>query len=168
MKEIKISIQIKSKDMFDFLIYHTYTHLSGLVGLCISMASLIMLIVNFNTMGSTGLLILALGSALFTVIYPIQLSLRAKQQVLLTPMYKEPLNYTFNEEGIEINQNDEDAKVVWEDITKVVKSPKSVLIYTSKVRAFIIPKYVLESNYNELINLMTKKLDKKILKIKVK
>lgn len=140
MKEIKLSIKIQSGDMHHFLVQQNYTHFSGWFGVLISTAAVVMLLLNYKTNSSSANILLALIGALFLIIQPIQLKLSAAQKVNMIPMFKEPLEYTLNDEGIKIQQKEEEAQVTWEDVYKVVESKKSIFAYTSRNSAFIFPK----------------------------
>ena len=57
--------------------------------------------------------------------------------------FKNNLCYTFTDEGIDIVQGDQSAKVNWADIKKVRSTRNLVIIYLSPIRAFIFPKNVM-------------------------
>lgn len=140
MKETKLSIKIKSEDMHHFLVQQNYTHFSGWFGVVISVAAVIMLAINYKTNSSSANILLALIGALFLIVQPIQLKMSAAQKVNMIPMFKEPLEYTLNDEGIKIQQKEEEAQISWNDVYKVVESKKSIFVYTGRNSAFIFPK----------------------------
>lgn len=147
-KETKLSIQIQPADMHQFLVRRNYTSFSGLFGVIISAAAVIYLLLTFRTNTPNRNVLLLLIGALFLVIQPIQLKLTAYQKVKLTPMFKEPLEYILNDEGIKIQQNEEEAQITWKDVRKVVETNKSIFVYTSPISAFIFPKNQYVAQYD--------------------
>lgn len=134
------SITISVKDMQGFVLRHTYKSISGWFGVIISLVALGMVCYGWNTYGNmekTALIILAL---LFTVVQPIQLMFKARNQVKSQEMFKIPLIYNLCDEGIVVRQGEQKVSILWEDISKVVNTKKAVYIYTSPVSAFIFPK----------------------------
>lgn len=134
------SITISVKDMQGFVLRHTYKSISGWFGVIISLVALGMVCYGWNTYGNmekTALIILAL---LFTVVQPIQLMFKARNQVRSQEMFKLPLIYNLCDEGIVVRQGEQKVSILWEDISKVVNTKKAVYIYTSPVSAFIFPK----------------------------
>lgn len=140
VKEVKLSIKIKSSDMHHFLVWQNYRSFSGLFGVFCSTVAVIYLLCTFRDNGSASNIILGLIGALFLIVQPIQLKLSSVQKVQMVPMFKEPLEYTLNEEGIKVQQKEEEAQIIWEDVSKVSESTKSIFLYTSPISAFIFPK----------------------------
>ena len=100
-----------------------------------------------------GLLIVML--AFFILINPVQLYLRSKTQV--AKAFKNNLCYTFTDEGIDIVQGDQSAKVNWADIKKVRSTRNLVIIYLSPIRAFIFPKNQIGENMQLFRKIVTAK-----------
>ena len=89
---------------------------------------------------------------MFTVIEPVEYYFRSKRQVKKN--FTVPLSYGFDENGIEIRQNDEKAHNDWQDVMKVISTKKLVIIYLSPVRAYILPKKDIGDRYQDLQNLI--------------
>lgn len=164
MKETKLSIKIQSEDMHHFLVQQNYTHFSGWFGVLISIAAVIMLLLNFKTNSTGSNVLLALIGALFLIIQPLQLKLSAIQKVNMIPMFKEPLEYILNDEGIKVQQKEEEAQITWEEVYKVAESKKSIFVYTSRNRAFIFPK----DQYQEKIDMVKEIIQKYVKEDKCK
>lgn len=137
---ISVDIQIGTKDMFYFFMRHNYACFSGLFGLFISFGALILLAVRFSqyTMGAKCLLVLT--GLLFTVIQPLQLLLKAANQIKRTPMFWEPIRYTFRKDGLELSQKDQGGMIPWEEMMKIIDTGKYLIIYITRMRAYILPK----------------------------
>ncbi|MBR3771045.1 MAG: YcxB family protein [Clostridium sp.] len=158
-KEIKLRIQIQPKDMHHFLVQQNYRSFSGIFGVICSLAALVFLLLTYSSNTQSKNIILILIAALFLVVQPLQLKLVSIQKVQTVPSFKEPLEYTLCEQGIKVQQKEEEAQMTWEDVRKIRETKKSIFIYTSPVSAFILPK----EQYKEQL-----KTVKDIIKVHVK
>lgn len=165
-KEIKLNIKIKSKDMFQFLMRHFYTHFSGIFGVILSVGALVIFFLSIGKREPMQLIILLVLSSLFTIIQPIQFWIKANQQVKLNPIFKEPLYYTMNQEGITVEQKEDNVLLPWQDIRSIVESKNAIFVYSSTVNAFILPKEQLGQDYKDVVELMKANMDKSVCKLK--
>lgn len=137
---IECEVTVRTKDMRSFLFSHNYSSFSGWFGVIISLIALVMVIAGREKYGTAEICILIFLALLFTVIRPLQIVNQAKRQVARQEMFKKPIRYNVCKEGIVISQGDEFANVLWADIRKLKETKKTILIYTSPVMAFILPK----------------------------
>ncbi len=137
---IECEVTVRVRDMRDFLFSHNYSSFSGWFGIIISLAALVMVIVGRTRYGTAEICILIFLALLFTVIRPLQILSQARRQVARQEMFKKPIRYNICKEGIVISQGEEFANVLWSDIRKLKETKKLILIYTSTVMAFILPK----------------------------
>lgn len=149
-KAVVFTYQTKVSDMYRFLMYYSYHGFRGIVNLVISIGAIILLFNGADEGYAFNKALLILIAALFTVINPIQLYLKAAKQVKLTPMFQHPLEYKVNAEGIFVRLKEEEMALAWADIYKVVETRKDFYYYTSFNRAHILPK----EGYIEQCNLM--------------
>ena len=98
---------------------------------------------------------LILAAALFTIINPINLLLKSVKQVVLLPTFRKPLSYTFGAEGILVRQEEAEMLTNWNEVVRVVETRRSILIYMSAVRAYILPK----KQYAEQVEAVKKQLE---------
>ena len=71
---------------------------------------------------------------------PWTLFIKSRQQILKNPAFQEPLHYELNEEGITVSQKELTETISWDVMEKAVSTGKSVIVYTSKINAFIFPR----------------------------
>lgn len=164
-QEIVFSYQTKVSDMYRFLMMYSYQGFRGIVNLMISIGAIVLLIYGADDGYAFNKALLILIAALFTIINPILLYLKAAKQVKLTPMFQQPLNYTVNEQGISVKLKEEEMALAWPDVYKIVETRKDFYFYMSFNRAHILPKegYVEQCDtMRELI----RKYAKGIIKIK--
>lgn len=136
--EFKFEVKLTAKQLFEFLIYHTYSSFSGYIGVVVSLCALM---AGFYTFGSLSLsysIMLILSGLLFTVINPVLLYRRAGNQVNQSnmPIFLYLLNGTGMHVTVDGNQND----YPWSDITKVTSTKSDIVIYVEKNKAYILPK----------------------------
>lgn len=165
-KELRLNIILKTSDMFDFLARHTYSNFSGIFGVVLSVGALIFLAFNFRDNDAFKNVILLITGSLFTVVNPLLLYSKAKQQIKLNPMFKEPLVYVINDDGILVSQNEEQLQMEWKDVANVVETKRSIIIYINTVRAYIFPKEFYKDEYEAFASIIENNVDKKKYKLK--
>lgn len=165
-KEININVRMRTKDMYDFLLRHSYSNVSGIIGVILSLCAFVYLIMNYGDLSTAKILLLVFGSLLFTVINPIQLYMKAAQQVKLSPAFQEALVYSITDKGVSVKQGGQKVEVKWDEVVKAIETKRNILIYTSNVTAFILPKDMMEGNTNTLRELIKQKIDAKNCKLK--
>lgn len=157
--ELELDIKVTPKAMYDYLLHHTYTSMSGLLGTIVG----VFLIMAFL---STKYVIYLIAGLAIILYLPFNLWIKANTQVQNTPAFKEKLHYSFTDEGIEVSQGESKESQKWEDCYKAVSTNSSIIIYTSKTTASIFPKSDLGEKRYELIKMISTHMDPKKVKIK--
>ena len=165
-KEIKLTIHIKTMDMFRFFMKHFYSGFSGIFGLILSLGAFVFLLFRLGKSEPFQILLLIILASLFTVLQPVQFLMKAYQQVKILPIYKIPLEYVLNDTGIHVKQNEETVDLPWENIKKVTECKKEVYIYTSAVHAFILPKSQMKEKEDAAKTILKEKLKFDMCKLK--
>lgn len=157
--EIEFDVKMTSGDLYDYMLHHTYTGLSGLIG---AVAGALMVVAG--TLGAGMLCIIA---GLVVLLYlPISLFLKSKQQFLTNAAFKNPLHYKLTEEGIEVSQGKEIQSQKWEDMHKAISTTKSLIVYTTPVNATIFPKRDLGEQASAVIKIISTHMPAKKVKIR--
>ncbi len=136
---VSISVGMKVGYMYSFLFQHLHRSFRGIFGLCISIAALAAFVMSLD--GSADMMrkvILLVIGLLFTVVNPLILLVKAVQQVKLSPIYKQPLEYTFSESGMRVSQEDNEQYVDWIQVLEIRKTPTILIIYTARNAGSII------------------------------
>ena len=79
---------------------------------------------------------------------------------------KNSLHYCVDGEGISVTQGDADAKLMWDQVYKMVSTKNNVLVYSNRVNAYVIPRQQLGEKYCELAEIAKEKLPKYRVKLK--
>lgn len=132
-------VKMTKKILYDFLMTHTYRSFSGWFSILIGLAGVVLTIASVGRVENTMLLIYGVFSAYFLLYQPVALYMKAVKQVKLNPMYKEPLHYVINDEGITSSQAEQSVLIPWDSIVKVTRSKYSFLLYTGKISSFVLP-----------------------------
>ena len=112
MKDIEFDVELTAKDLYRFSMRHTYSGVSGIFGVVISLVCWIILAVRFGALDTTAKLALFIIGCLFTIVQPVMLYGKSAAQ----------------------------AKCVkWYDVRKCIYTAKALYLYMSPVRAFIFP-----------------------------
>uniref|UniRef100_UPI00405789AF YcxB family protein n=1 Tax=Acetatifactor sp. TaxID=1872090 RepID=UPI00405789AF len=145
---IELDIKISAGDLYDFMLMHSYNQVSGLMG---SILGALMVIVSLNTKNW----LLLIGGIVLLLYLPWVLFIKSRQQVLANPVFKEPLHYILDEQGMTISQGETVTTQNWDDMVKAVSTTKSIIVYTSKVNATIFPKSQLGDKKASVIEMIS-------------
>lgn len=145
-KDIAFSVQMTPGEIFKFTMYHSYHKLSGVIGILLSLAAIIILICRFGDLNDQDRTILIIVALWFTVLEPFTLLTRAKSQVKRNKAYQAALFYTLDESGITVSQNDAQQTLAWDSLMKIVETKSQFLVYSSRIHAFIFPKKSIGEN----------------------
>lgn len=151
---VKIEVKMLPKYMCDFMFYHQYTHLSGLLGIGVGLIALGLGITTLLDGDAQAAMPMFLVAVLFLVVTPMTTRSRAKMQVEKSDMFKKPLQYEFTEEGVFVRQDELEALNKWDEFTKAVSTKKSVVLYITRVRAIIFPKECLGDKYDDVVKMI--------------
>lgn len=130
---IELDVKIESKDLYDYLLRHSYNSAAGIIGSCFGA----LLIVLAAMTGKW--LYLALGAVMLLYL-PWTLYIKSKQQILSNPSFQKPLHYRLDEQGITISQDEESVQYLWEEMYRAVSTGRSIIVYTSRINATIFPR----------------------------
>ena len=162
MKEVKFSVQITVKDMFLFLLQHSYRGVSLLADAIVTFGAIGLLIAGFGEGDPVKTVALVFVAMLFTVVHPLQLYNRARKQVKKNDVFKLPINYLVNDDGITMNQDAETQSFTWADVYQLRESKSQIWVYTGRVYACIWPKRALSECEDEIRELFKKHLSEKV------
>ena len=139
MKDIEFDVELTAKDLYRFSMRHTYSGVSGIFGVVISLACWIILAVRFGALDTTAKLALFIIGCLFTIVLPVLLYGKSAAQAKQNKDINASLHYTLSEEQITVSQGEQEACVKWYDVRKCIYTAKALYLYMSPVRAFIFP-----------------------------
>ncbi len=156
---IELDVKLDKKSLSRFLLYHNYARPSGVIGVVISIAAVVALIVEWGlwTQPQRGMLIVL--ALLFTVLQPMMLVSKGKRQLQMEE-FQIPFHYRFDDHGVAISQKEQKQEFTWEDVRKIVYRKDAVYVYMSAVSAFVIPANQCMDCFEEMVQLMKEKKKK--------
>lgn len=143
-KELSFEVKVNATILYDYLLHHTYNSPAGILGSVVGAAFVVAAFI-------TGRWTLAVGGAIILLYLPITLWFQAGKQAKLTPAFHKPLRYRLLEEGIEVSQEDTTQVCPWDQIYKVTSTKSSIVVYTSRVNAFLFARKDMGGLTNEVI-----------------
>lgn len=162
----EFDVSITSKDMYRFNMYHAYHGFQGIFATVIGILVLIVAVATAGKVDTMYTVLYAVFGLIFLVYVPFSLYMRSKQQIMSSEILKQSLHYKVDEEGVHVSQNDQTADLLWNQIYKVVSTKSNLLIYSSRVNAYVIPKSAIGKEYEKITQLAVNHLEKYRLKLK--
>lgn len=157
--ELEFDVRVTTASLYDYLLYHTYTGLSGMLGTLVG----VFLIFAFI---STKYFIYLIAGVVVIVYLPGALFMKAAQQVQNNPAFRKPLHYKMTDEGICVSQGETEEKQGWDSCVKAVSTGRSIILYTSRTAASIFPKKDLGEKKEALIQMISTHMPPKKVKIR--
>lgn len=130
---LELDVKIESKDLYDYMLRHSYSSPSGILGSCFG-ALLVVLAVL------TGQWMYLVFGIIMLAYLPWTLFLRSKKQALTNAGFQKPLHYVLDDTGVTISQGEESVQYLWEEMVKAVSTGRSIILYTSPVNATLFPR----------------------------
>ena len=158
---MKFRIQIDEKEMYRFNLYHTYHTANGILSVVVGIAVFVITYLVRERLAPTDVALYLLIGVAFILYYPISLWIRSRMQVGGSAVLQAPLTYEFCEDGIyvstEVQVTEADGETIegsanrallpWKDIYKIVTNKTQLLIYSSRVNAYVIPLTQIQDGY---------------------
>ena len=140
LNEVKFSVQMKTAYMFDFLYWHSYHGITGVINYALSFAGIAALVAGFGKGNTAVTVMLILLALLFTVINPLSLLYKAARQIKRTPMFAKPLHYKFDTRGFSVSQESTSDSAEWESVLLIRETGKNIILYLGAANALVLPK----------------------------
>lgn len=146
--KVEFDVKITAADLYDYMLSHTYSGFSGLFG---SIVGALFIVMYF----SIGQFLYLIAGLVILLYVPCSLFLRAHKQVAMNETFKKPLHYTITDEGVTVSQGESEMFQEWSVVYKAKSTNRSLLLYTSRVNAWIFPKRDLGKDKEAMIQLIS-------------
>lgn len=155
----EFDVRMTTAALYDYNMHHTYTGSAGIVGTAFGAMLLIIFVSNRQPA--------FLFAGLVVILYsPVALYLNSRKQVKLNPMFKNPIHYVMDEDGVTVSQGEQEMSASWDQILKAVSTNQSLLLYTSRNSAWIFPKADLGEKRYDIIEMISTHMPPAKVKIK--
>jgi len=156
---VELDIKIGAGDLYDYMLMHHFSSAAGVMGGAVGALMVIMAL-------SSKQWLFLIGGIVLLAYLPWTLFIKSRQQALNNPVFKQPLHYVLDENGITISQGEESTSQPWEQMVKAVSTSKSIIVYTSRVNATIFPKKQMGDKTASVIEVISKNMPPKKVKIR--
>ena len=157
--EIEFDVKISANVLYDYMLRHTYSSLSGIMGTLVGALMLVLFASNRQP------ICLIIGVVILLYL-PWTLFIKSRQQALGTPAFKKPLHYRLSDEGIEVSQDETVEQMGWDGMVKAVSTLNSIIVYTTPTNACIFPKKDLGDSKYKVIEIISTHMPPKKVKIR--
>ena len=130
---LELDVKIESKDLYDYMLRHSYNSPSGILGSCFGALLVVPAVL-------TGQWMYLVFGIIMLAYLPWTLFLRSKKQALTNAGFQKPLHYVLDDTGVTISQGEESVQYLWEEMVKAVSTGRSIILYTSPVNATLFPR----------------------------
>ncbi len=162
---VEFDTTITEKDMYQFNLYHAYHGFQGIAATLVGVWVLIMAAVTFGKVEIMYTLLYLVFGVVFLVYVPVSLNLRSKQQIRSSEILKQALHYKIDDTGVHVSQGEETAELEWKQIYKMAATKNSLLIYSNRVNAYVIPRKAMGEQYEKVVGLAVNHLEGYRLKL---
>lgn len=164
---LEFDIKLEARDMFRFNMYQTYSGFSGLLSIVFAAALFGMAVYTYGNVALTRTVLYAAIGVFLLAYQPATLWLRSKQSIKASPVLSSELHYLVNEDGFMVTQGEASGVLAWKQVYKMVATKQLVLVYSSRVNAYVIPRKQLGELYVPLAKLAREMLPKYRFRMKV-
>ncbi len=132
MLMVELDVKISAGDLYDYNLKHVFGKISGIAAESLGAFGIGYGIVTKNWM--------MVGIGILLLIYlPVDLWLKTKQ-ASLSPVFKQPLHYLLDDNGLTISQGEQTTTQGWDTMVKAISTSRSIILYTTPVNATIFPR----------------------------
>lgn len=156
---LELDVKIESKDLYDYMLRHSYNSPSGILGSCFGALLVVLAVLTGQWM------YLVFGIVMLAYL-PWTLFLRSKKQALTNAGFQKPLHYVLDDTGVTISQGEESVQYLWEEMVKAVSTGRSIILYTSPVNATLFPRRELGDKTAAVIEMISTHMPANKVKIR--
>lgn len=152
---MKINVKMKAEYIYDLLLFHTYSKLSGFLVNVMGFAVIVTggLMLGTDKIGVSQALMYVAAGIVFLSYTPFTLKSRAKKLVK-APQYQSEIEYGFDDAGISEGILGKEKCYDWSQVEKAISTPKNIAFYVGKEEALIIPKESFGEHFMSVMKLI--------------
>lgn len=152
------------KTMFDFMLYHSYANVLGILSILLGIGAIVMVVISIvQKSGSIQVGLFGIVAVMFIMNSPAGLWFKAKKQSELICDEKNTITYTFSDAGFDMSRGEKEyADFEWDHMYKVKEGELGFYMYLEKNRAFVVPKANIEGNIEDFKSLLKRHVEKRL------
>lgn len=163
--KVEFDVTLEAQDLFRFNMYQTYTGIHGIISILIALIVFVIAGIS-GANGAYAYMALYLFIGIVVLFYiPFTLRARAKHTMKTNAVLAHTLHYTLTEDSIAVTQGEESGELPWDQIYKMVSTRNQILIYSTRINAYVIPREQLGELYEQVKQLAQQQLPKYRVKL---
>lgn len=163
---VEFDVKLTSRDMYRFNMYQMYTGAHGWISIFAAIFLWVMAAERYGEVTTTYTIAYIAFGFVFLFYLPVTLYVRSKHSIAASEVLRNTLHYTVGENGFLVSQGEASAELKWEQIYRMVATKYNVLVYSTRINAYVIPREQLGENYAPLAELANAKLEKHRVKMR--
>ncbi len=154
-EKIRLKITMTEKNIKDYVYGQTIKSMRGGAFFALGVIATVILVMTWSDQNVFTKVCLIGIAAIYLVVQPLMTILKAntlsKRQELFVP-----IDYEIDEEEVAVTQGEEHIVYRWEDGFRFVVKKNLLLMYVSRINAYILPKDQLGDAYTQILTLAKK------------
>jgi hypothetical protein len=156
--KVSFDVKLQPVDLYRFNIYQTYRGVQGWISIILGILCFVMAKTTWGEAELPYTIMYVVVGLLFWFYIPVSLWLRAKATIRTNAVLSGTLHYEVSESGFHVTQGDEEGELPWDAIYKAISNKHQILIYTTRINAYIIPREQIGDQYDAFVELAGKML----------
>ena len=159
--KVYVKVRMKAEFIYDLLLFHTYSRLSGFLVNLLGLAVIITggFLLRNQTIQLNQAFVYVAGGMMILLFTPINLRLQAAR-MMGQPRYDSEIQYGFDENGIEERLGEQVRTYGWDRVQKAVSTPKDIAFYIEESSALVLPKESFGENFMPVMKLVASSLSR--------
>lgn len=151
-EKIRLKITMTEQNIKDYVYGQTLKSLRGIAFFALGVLAIVILVLTWNDQGTLAKVCLIGIAAIYLVVQPVMTILKANT-LSKRPELFVPIEYEIDEEEVAVTQGEEHIVYRWEDGFRFVVKKNLLLMYVSRINAYILPKDQLGEDYTRLLTM---------------
>jgi len=149
-EKIRLKIQMTKQNIKDFVYGQTLRSGRGILFIGLGLVAVVILALAWSEQKILTKICLIGIAAIYLIIQPVMTVIKAKTLVKRPELYV-PIEYEIDENEVSVTQGEEHVVYRWEDGFRFVVKKNLLLMYVSRINAYILPKDQLGDDYMRLL-----------------
>ena len=148
VNKAEFDIKMTIRDMYRFNLYHAYHNSQGILSIVLAIMICVIAVLTWGDIDMAYSVLYLFFAGVLLLYIPVTLRGKSKLQVEKSPVFKQPLHYVIDEQGITASQ-----------VYKLVSTKHAILVYGSRIRANVIPRDQIGEHYAVIFQLAKEHMD---------
>lgn len=151
---VSFSAKLTEQDLYRFNLYHTYTTSQGWISIFFGILIPVVAILVRDRLDTPIFILYFVVGIAMLVYFPLTLRIRSRAQLSSSEALQQEIDYRLTESGIFVHIGDESAQLPWDAVYKAVTARGELMIFSSRVNAYIIPLEQIADKYDRIRSVM--------------